>query len=152
MYLAIVTPVWVNIFAGMRSNVSAERPMTQTPTVSIADKKGLENDDSPDDVTHNWLYSAGVKFALGQRRRDTGPVAVAPRDDRALQEARAELTELRDSVRLAGRDSVWRIGRDSVRLAGGEPDARDTRARSLADDGATPRNYQSAERIEMAGG
>ena len=110
---------------------------------------GLENDDSPDDVTHNWLYSAGVKFALGQRRRDTGPVAVAPRDDRALQEARAELTELRDSVRLAGRDSVWRIGRDSVRLAGGEPDARDTRARSLADDGATPRNYQSAERIEI---
>ena len=90
---------------------------------------GLENDDSPDGVTHNWLYSAGFKLALGQRR--SAPVVVAaPDDDRAIQSARAELAALRDSVRLAnvepGSSAVARV-----------------------DSTAAPRNYQSTDRIEV---
>lgn len=98
---------------------------------------GLENDDSPEDVSHNWLYSAGVKFALGARRRETVAIAAPTRDDRALaredrelQAARAELDALRDSVRRAR----------------GEPLAT---PQSTAEDVASPRNYQSADRIEI---
>ena len=64
---------------------------------------GLEGDESPDDVTHNWLYSAGVKFALGSRRPSRTVVAAAPAEDqRALRDATAELAQLRDSLRAAG--------------------------------------------------
>ncbi|HSK20846.1 MAG TPA: OmpA family protein [Longimicrobiales bacterium] len=64
---------------------------------------GLEGDASPDDVTHNWLYSAGVKFALGSRRPSRTIAVAAPAvDQRALREATAELAELRDSLRMTG--------------------------------------------------
>jgi outer membrane protein OmpA-like peptidoglycan-associated protein len=92
---------------------------------------GLENDDSPEDVTHNWLYSAGVKFALGTRRRGSVATPVPPRDERALRAARAELDALRDSIRLAG----------------GDPAAAPRAA--WVDSIGAPRNYQSGDRIEI---
>jgi outer membrane protein OmpA-like peptidoglycan-associated protein len=98
---------------------------------------GLENDDSPEDVTHNWLYSAGVKFALGARRRETVAIPAPTRDDRALAREDRELQATRAEL-----DAL----RDSVRRARGEPLAT---PRIAAEAVATTRNYQSADRIEI---
>ena len=97
---------------------------------------GLENDESPENVTHNWLYSAGVKFALGTRRRGPTVAAAPARDERALRASQAELEALRDSVRRAGgAPAAW------PRAAGDTMDAP-----RYVD---APRTYQSAERIEV---
>lgn len=97
---------------------------------------GLENGDSPEGVTHNWLYSAGVKIALGSRRRRAVIAAAPPpADARALRAANAELAALRDSLIAAG---------TSVE------EAASLVARSAAFDSlVTPRNYQSERRIEI---
>ena len=97
---------------------------------------GLENEDSPEGVTHNWLYSAGVKIALGSRRRRAVIAAAPPpADARALRAASAELAALRDSL-----------------IAAGTPveEAASIVARSAASDSLfTSRNYQSERRIEI---
>jgi outer membrane protein OmpA-like peptidoglycan-associated protein len=99
---------------------------------------GLEDENSPEDVTHNWLYSAGVKFAIGSRRR-TPTLAAAPpppaADRPAPRDANAELAALRDSLLAAD---------------GAPADAAAVRARVAALDSLiTPRNYHSGQRIEI---
>jgi outer membrane protein OmpA-like peptidoglycan-associated protein len=98
---------------------------------------GLRDSDSPEDVTHNWLYSAGVTFALGRRRPARAPVAVRTgleADRAALRAATADLTTLRDSLRAAG-------------IAGDLPP--ETLARLGALETVGPRNYQGTQRIEI---
>lgn len=97
---------------------------------------GLDNEDSPESVTHNWLYSAGVTIALGSRRRRSAIAAAPPpADARALRAANAELAALRDSL-----------------LAAGTPveDAESIVARAAAFDSLiAPRNYQSERHIAI---
>ena len=86
---------------------------------------GLEGDESPEDVTHNWLYSAGVKFALGSRRPSRTVLVAAPTaDERALRDANTQLAELRDSLRTAG-----------------------ITPREIPDTAGAARNFQSEQRI-----
>lgn len=85
---------------------------------------GLEGDESPEDVTHNWLYSAGVKLALGSRRPRTVVAAAPTVDQRAQRDANAELAELRDSLRAAA----------TVRV-------------EAPDTAGAPRSFQSGQQI-----
>jgi outer membrane protein OmpA-like peptidoglycan-associated protein len=105
---------------------------------------GLRNSDSPENVTHNWLYGAGVTFALGRRRPVPATVAVRPppaaapgldAERAALRAAMAEVTALRDSLRAAA-------------MAAGV--APETLARlSALDTLPAVRGYHSAERISI---
>ncbi|MBR9989859.1 MAG: OmpA family protein [Gemmatimonadetes bacterium] len=99
---------------------------------------GLAGDDSPDEVTHNWLYSAGVKFAIGARRRRSAIVAAPPPPEQAaLRDANARLAALRDSLYLAA-------------SATDPADTAALRARMIAIDSlVTQRNYQSGRSIEI---
>jgi outer membrane protein OmpA-like peptidoglycan-associated protein len=102
---------------------------------------GLRDSNSPEDVTHNWLYSAGVTFALGQRRPRRAVAATPPpAGDAALAAARRELETLRrETAQLAARrDSLLAEG---VTPVSGMPASRDTLH--------TLRNYHSIERIEI---
>lgn len=100
---------------------------------------GLSDDDSPEEVTHNWQYSAGVTFALGRRRAATvvaAPPAVVSaqleEERAALDATAAELRALRDSLAAAGAIS---------------PDLRERL--TILDTARAGRSYHSAERIEV---
>jgi outer membrane protein OmpA-like peptidoglycan-associated protein len=95
---------------------------------------GLENDDSPESVTHNWLYSAGFKIALGSRRRRSAVAAAPPPPDQsALRAANAELAALRDSLLAAGTS----------------PAAATAMVERAAANRPTPSNYQSDRHIQI---
>jgi outer membrane protein OmpA-like peptidoglycan-associated protein len=118
---------------------------------------GLRSEGSPEDVTHNWLYSVGATIALGRGRPTRAIVA-------ARTPAAAELAALRDSLaRAAGaRTAPGRspaLDEALLVLLGDTAFARmaatDTllmrqllaSVASAADPGL--RNYQSAQRIEI---
>jgi outer membrane protein OmpA-like peptidoglycan-associated protein len=115
---------------------------------------GLRGDGSPEDVTHNWKYSAGILFAVG-RGRGTRPVLAA------RSAPAAELAALRDSLARARAAPPGRVVLDSVLLAlmGDTAFARTLAGDTLllrqllgavaGGDVAVPRNYQSAQRVEI---
>jgi outer membrane protein OmpA-like peptidoglycan-associated protein len=100
---------------------------------------GLRDDESPEDVTHNWLYGAGVTFAVGRRRGARVAVVPAPpagveAERAALRAATAELEALRDSIRAA--------------RAAGVDVSPDVLARAGVDQPGT-RNYHSTQQIAI---
>ncbi|HSJ06150.1 MAG TPA: OmpA family protein [Longimicrobiales bacterium] len=101
--------------------------------------EGLRDSNSPEDVTHNWLYSAGITFALGQRRPRRAVVARPPAaDDAELVAARRELDALRqETARLAAQ-------RDTL-LTGGVAPAPGVVV--VGDTAGARRSYHSTERI-----
>jgi outer membrane protein OmpA-like peptidoglycan-associated protein len=102
---------------------------------------GLRDSNSPEDVTHNWLYSAGVTFALGQRRPSRAVAArPPPAGDAALAAARRELEAVRrETAQLAAR-------RDSLLAEGITPEPWTFASRDTL---STRRSYHSIERIEI---
>jgi outer membrane protein OmpA-like peptidoglycan-associated protein len=93
---------------------------------------GLRRDDEPDELIHNWLYSAGITLAFGSRRSRPGAVVATvapPLPDTSV--AAFELRQLRDSLAFA---------------RGLEPRPADA---PWSDSLASPagRNYQSSERL-----
>ncbi|HSJ24828.1 MAG TPA: OmpA family protein [Longimicrobiales bacterium] len=94
---------------------------------------GLRGDDSPEDVTHNWQFSAGLLVGIGRSRPQRA--VVAERSTAAL-----ELAALRDSLARAPRapQALPPVPGDTTPTAG---------ARVATDP--TQLNYQSAERISI---
>jgi outer membrane protein OmpA-like peptidoglycan-associated protein len=102
---------------------------------------GMRDSESPEDVTHNWLYGAGVTFAVGRRRGARVAVVPAPAppagveaERAALRAATAELEALRDSIR-------------ATRAAGVDVPP-DMLARAGVDQPGT-RNYHSTQQIAI---
>jgi outer membrane protein OmpA-like peptidoglycan-associated protein len=97
-------------------------------------------DDEADGVTHNWLYSAGVTFAIGARRRRAAIVAAPlPPDPATLRDADARLAALRDSLFLAG---------DGSRIAASDSALMLARLATF-DSLVSHRSYHSAQSIQI---
>jgi outer membrane protein OmpA-like peptidoglycan-associated protein len=108
---------------------------------------GLRGADSPEDITHNWKLSAGVLAAIGRGRPERAVVVRRP-------DAARELAALRDSLALAAArqdafiamdTSLVVVDGDTVAVVRARPPAQ----AATGTAGATPRNYQSDQRIEI---